>query len=373
MEKITITNDEVAGVQLSPMNVGEASLRPPIPLWLRFLLAPLAIFLPLFCLVVLIGRVVCRNKSPRTRSAWLTYSTTLLVISGIASSFAFGLILFASHPAIPELPGTLSIDTVPSFPALPSATPLSMVDLTEKLKPLVCIVAKAPPWIPFSRSSLDKVSFGTSALLAADEHGMLFITCRHVIDGKEWSEIIPSKQRVALLGEKGSYVWADVVGRNKSEDIALLWTPRKGGNANYRQPILPLKQVSVGSKIMTIGHPQGLFFTIEGGLISRKQDDGIIQISAPVSPGASGGPVYDEKGHLAGIVTSMMDKNINPNSENLNFAVSVDSLSKPDRWLFEKDGEAILRRYLGQSLIIPPSSSPTASPSDKKPTKQPHS
>lgn len=372
MEKIIISNDEVAGVQLSPMNIGEAALRPPIPLWVRFLLAPLALCLPLFCLVVLIGRVVCRNKSPRAQSAWLSYGTTLLIASGIASSFAFGLFLFASHPVIPELPGTLSIDTMPVFPALPSAAPLSTVDLSEKLKPLVCIAAKAPSWLPFSRNSLDKVPFGTTALLSADEQGMLFVTCRHVVDGKDWSELMPTKQRVALLGEKGPYVWADVVGRNKSEDLALLWAPRKGGKATYSQPRLPLAQVSVGSKIMTIGHPQGLFFTVEGGLISRKQENGIIQISAPVSPGASGGPVYDEEGRLVGVVTSMLDKKINPNAENLNFAITLDSLSKPEGWIFEKNGEAILKSYLSAQSTATKSAAPSPSPIAKKTPKQPH-
>ena len=58
--------------------------------------------------------------------------------------------------------------------------------------------------------------------------------------------------------------------------------------------------------MFVIGHPEGLRFTLSTGIISQILRT--IQISAPVSPGNSGGPVFDDKGELVAIVTSMVDK-----------------------------------------------------------------
>jgi S1-C subfamily serine protease len=151
-----------------------------------------------------------------------------------------------------------------------------------------------------------------------------------------------------LFGEEGGYAWADVVGRHKDADAVLLWTPRKNGRSQFVQPILPFDKVDVGENIVTVGHPEGLFFSVGSGMVSRKQPDGEFQITAPVSPGASGGPVYDAQGRLLGIVTAMLDKEQNPDSENLNFATRADVLNDLDRWLFEKQGEAYLKRFQSQ-------------------------
>ena len=76
-------------------------------------------------------------------------------------------------------------------------------------------------------------------------------------------------------------------------------------------------------------------------IISRKDRD-LLQISAPASPGNSGGPLFNSRGQLAGIVISMVDKNQNPNAENLNFAVRADALLDISGWRFSGEG----RRHL---------------------------
>jgi hypothetical protein len=58
----------------------------------------------------------------------------------------------------------------------------------------------------------------------------------------------------------------------------------------------------------------------------------VLQISAPVSPGNSGGPVYDEYGNLLGVVTSKVARSVDPEAENLNFAVSTDALLHESDW-----------------------------------------
>ena len=65
-----------------------------------------------------------------------------------------------------------------------------------------------------------------------------------------------------------------------------------------------------------------------------------------MSPGNSGGPVYDDHGNLIGIVTSMVDRGMNPNAENLNFAVRADAVLDPERWDFLGDGRKKLEQFV---------------------------
>jgi len=96
-------------------------------------------------------------------------------------------------------------------------------------------------------------------------------------------------------------------------------------------------QLVVGSRIYTLGNPRGLELTLSDGLISALRKDGKgalawIQISAPISPGSSGGGVFDENGRLIGISTAGY-----ADAQNLNLARPI-KLSKalPERhaaWL----------------------------------------
>jgi S1-C subfamily serine protease len=102
-----------------------------------------------------------------------------------------------------------------------------------------------------------------------------------------------------------------------------------------------------------IGHPQGLRFSLSSGIIAR-EEGGIIQISAPVSPGNSGGPVYDERGNLLGIVSATTDKSINPNAENLNFAIASDALQSASDWEFFAGGQRYFDRLLKMRATLRP-------------------
>src|SRR5215472_4164457 len=80
--------------------------------------------------------------------------------------------------------------------------------------------------------------------------------------------------------------------------------------------------LSVGEAVFTIGSPKGLINTLGDGLLSglRRSEDGVeyIQITAPVSPGSSGGGVFDDRGNLIGITTFTIR-----DAQNLNFAIAA--------------------------------------------------
>jgi serine protease Do len=118
----------------------------------------------------------------------------------------------------------------------------------------------------------------------------------------------------------------------------------------FAQPIAQPPAIAEGENVFVIGHPEGLRFTLSTGIISR-MDGNIIQISAPVSPGNSGGPVFDDKGNLVGIVTSMVDKHGDPNAENLNFSVRAEALRQVSEWDFTKAGRKYLTDYLSSNAV----------------------
>ena len=83
-----------------------------------------------------------------------------------------------------------------------------------------------------------------------------------------------------------------------------------------------VKTLRTGKRVYAIGAPQGLELTISDGIVSalREMSLGtVIQITAPVSPGSSGGGLFDATGQLVGIVTFQ-----HRYGQNLNFAVPAD-------------------------------------------------
>ena len=335
MDKVVVSNSEIAQIGDIPDQTTthlEAKLPRPIPTWARIVLSLLVVALPVLCLFAAIMRLALRNQPPRTKHAWTAFFATLLTISGFLTSAALVVVLsFAPAPFIGGS-GLADLDERLLYPGLPTPNVLSGTEVSQELKPLVVVVSPtARLW--FGKQDLPSNSFGAGALLETDSDGYLFVTAKHVVGD--------SASRAMLSTMAGSWSPADVVGRHKFLDLALIWLPRHSGSANFIQPI---SKAPDGAKIFVIGHPQGLRYTLTNGIISRQQDS-IIQISAPVSPGNSGGPVYDEHGNLIGIVSSTMDKSITPNAENLSFAVYAESLQASAGWNLTSTGKVHFDRF----------------------------
>jgi serine protease Do len=75
-----------------------------------------------------------------------------------------------------------------------------------------------------------------------------------------------------------------------------------------------------GDAIVAIGNPLGLEDTVSNGLVSarRKIDDDneVLQISAPIAAGSSGGPIFNDRGEVIGIATAVLLE-----GQNLNFGM----------------------------------------------------
>jgi S1-C subfamily serine protease len=153
-----------------------------------------------------------------------------------------------------------------------------------------------------------------------------FVTNAHVIAGATRVEIY--NDTGALLGVARS---ADMV--STSVDLAIL--PSLGP----RSPYLTLAggMPSVGEQVIVIGAPEGLTNTVSDGIVSavRKiETRQLLQITAPISPGSSGGPVLNQRGEVVGVSVSVFRE-----GQNLNFAVPVTDLlaltaSRPGQFEF---------------------------------------
>lgn len=102
---------------------------------------------------------------------------------------------------------------------------------------------------------------------------------------------------------------------SKALDLAVLKVQRKGAAL----AIADITTIPIGSKIVAIGNPKGLEGSVSEGIVSGIRDEeglSIIQITAPISPGSSGGPLFNEKGVVVGITTATIR-----NAQNLNFAI----------------------------------------------------
>ncbi|MCZ2156330.1 MAG: serine protease, partial [Bryobacterales bacterium] len=196
-----------------------------------------------------------------------------------------------------------------------------------------------------SANYLDTAAVGAGMLLHADASGFLLATNRHVVDGESWLHSGGSSGTILVFSKAGDYARAQVVGRHKNLDLALVWMKRGSGQSKFIQPILPFGEVQTGQNVFVIGHPERLFFSLSTGIVMRTDGDKMVQISAPVSPGNSGGPVYSEKGELLGVVSFKVDRRFNPNAENLNFAVRADALLDQGSWEFEAGGKELMAGF----------------------------
>jgi S1-C subfamily serine protease len=306
-----------------------------VPKWALVACSPLVAMLPLLCLLVVVARVVLRHRPLAVRQAWLGFFSTLLIVSGVLSSAAA--VAFLSLPRMPTVLSTNipDFDERDAYPHLPLWTSLDSSEVSIELKPLVIIVSRMNRMWPVQSSP--PVEFGAGVLLLANQQGYLFATAKHLV----WSH--GSVPRQALISTaSGMRASADVVATGVSADLALLWMNRRSGNAVFTQPI---GEVTDGEPVFVIGHPEGLNYTLSTGIVSGLRGTDV-QITAAISPGNSGGPVYDIHGNLVGIVSSKFDQNRDANAENLGFATAGNLLRKNAGWQFAGDGELRLQQYI---------------------------
>jgi S1-C subfamily serine protease len=128
-----------------------------------------------------------------------------------------------------------------------------------------------------------------------------------------------------INGDFGKEYFAEIVISDKSNDLALLRIKDNSFKQIEKIPFIISTSISaVGEDIFVLGYPltntMGKEVKLTNGIISSKTGfEGNItlyQISAPVQPGNSGGPLFDSKGNLIGIVNAK-----HSGAENVSYAI----------------------------------------------------
>ena len=151
---------------------------------------------------------------------------------------------------------------------------------------------------------IDFTSSGTGFLIS--QNGLI-VTNHHVI--KNASKI---NVEVTQIGMRKSYA-ADIVLSDERNDLAIL---KIKDNNFYNSEGIPFtlkhKVSDMGTKVFTLGYPltetMGESIKLNDGLISSKMgfqgDISSYQLSVPVHPGNSGGPLFDFDGNLVGVINA---------------------------------------------------------------------
>ncbi|HEY2366934.1 MAG TPA: trypsin-like peptidase domain-containing protein [Polyangiaceae bacterium] len=176
---------------------------------------------------------------------------------------------------------------------------------------------------------------GSGVVIAPDG---FVLTNAHVVDGAG---------RVEITLHDGKTVEARAVGGDRSTDLAVvriiasdLPHVRIGGE----------RELQRGQLIVAIGNPLGFESTVSAGVVSAtgrslRGSDGrlvenLVQHTAPLNPGNSGGPLVDFRGHLVGVNTAIIAF-----AQGMSFAIPSETVS----WVVPKllaDGK-VRRAYLG--------------------------
>jgi S1-C subfamily serine protease len=343
-ERVVVSAEEVSKLRpvadASPLQFEK--ITSPVPLWARIALPVLVLALPVLGVVTLVLRIAFRNQPRSVRYAWMSFMSTLLIASSLVSTLAVIVMLsLGPNPAMVNS-GLPDLDERQQFVELPARQTLSSADASEQLKPLVVVVASASRM--WNRQEVASQEFGAGALLFADQTGYLFATANHVVNHGS-AETGSAAKRAMVATASGVWSSARVIATAPQLDMALLWVRRNSGGADFLQPVGAARD---GEGIFVIGHPEGLKFTLSTGIISRIHEH-IVQVSAAISPGNSGGPVYDDHGNLVGIVSSKFDHNIDANAENIGFATRADVVLEGAPWAFAGDGKQVWQRFMAAS------------------------
>jgi S1-C subfamily serine protease len=178
-----------------------------------------------------------------------------------------------AYPAAPVQPPSRPIRPPTDTPAAPPGGSLS--DLVSRLRPSVVYL--------FYQRGSGRFS-GTGFVI--DDHGHI-ATNAHVVQYTD---------EPSVMTHTGQSYRGRVIARSSHDDLAIL-------EADLPRDIQPVRladsDVRIGDDILVMGFPLGLFseVTVTPGIVSSiRREERLVQVSAPVNKGNSGGPVFSRPG-----------------------------------------------------------------------------
>jgi hypothetical protein len=185
-------------------------------------------------------------------------------------------------------------------PAVAAPRPLTPADIAARALPAVVTIRTAR-------------SLGTGFVVRAD--GWIATNLHVVVGG--------GPRVVVTLRDGRELPLVELLAASPDHDLALVRVDARGlpalalGNSDAMRP---------GDPVVAIGNPMGLEDTVSNGLVSarRKVEGGleVLQVSAPIAPGSSGGPLFNDRGEVIGVATAVLTS-----GQNLAFGVPTSYLA----------------------------------------------
>ena len=228
-----------------------------------------------------------------------------------------------------------------------SGSSLTTEQVADLVSPSVVVITTEQvvysQWSWYGQNQVESGA-GSGVIISSDGY---ILTCAHVVDG--------ASNITVTINDK-DYT-ATLVGEDTTSDIAVIkidadgLTPATVGDSDG---------LKVGQSVMAVGNPLGeLGGTVTGGMISALNRSvtiqgsssvntmSLIQMDASVSPGNSGGGLFNMNGELVGIVNA---KSSSSDAEGLGFAIPINDAIKVAQELLE-NGYVTGRPYLGITYL----------------------
>ena len=228
-----------------------------------------------------------------------------------------------------------------------SGSSLTTEQVADLVSPSVVVITTEQvvysQWSWYGQNQVESGA-GSGVIISSDGY---ILTCAHVVDGASTITV--------TIGDK-DYT-ATLVGEDTTSDIAVIkidadgLTPATVGNSD---------SLKVGESVMAVGNPLGeLGGTVTSGIVSALNRSvsiqgsssvntmSLIQMDASVSPGNSGGGLFNMNGELVGIVNA---KSSSSDAEGLGFAIPINDAIKVAQELLE-NGYVTGRPYLGITYL----------------------
>jgi S1-C subfamily serine protease len=280
------------------------------------------------------------DASPKMASVSAKSPTTknLLTVGALAAIVAIvAVIVFlqfksgtkqrpAAETSLPLRTATGLSDRPPSLSPSPPQQ-LTTAQIAEKATPSVVVVEN------FNEDG-EKAGQGSGYVFSGDG---VVITNYHVIRGAR-------SLNVKVPGNE-PYRVDSVIGYEIDHDVAAL---QVAGGSLPALTTETIEEPKVGDRVVAIGAPLGLENTVTEGIVSALRNSGtmhIIQTTASISPGSSGGPLLNEYGKVIGLTTSTVR-----DGQSLNFVVSAKHISE----LLSRKQPMSLEEMLSQTQVSEP-------------------
>lgn len=262
--------------------------------------------------------------------------TAFLLVSAVRIVMrSQGLLYFLKNPAEAHEEGNqtlpLPVDSIlteKTVKALQSYDD-AIAELTSKVMPSVVSINTTGVEGKSIRDQYGRTSIQTSPTMGQGS-GVVVSFRGHIVTNYH---VVANKQQIQIITADGKKYLARLIGSDPALDIAVLQVqqaanlkPLKFGNSDTALE---------GHRVFAFGNPFGIGLSVTDGIVSARerslsdQQGGLLQSSAAINPGYSGGPLVNSRGEIIAINSSIFSNNDkNPSFQGISFSIPSNSVQR---------------------------------------------